>query len=95
VYCPILTELRKILKNQGVIMSALTDLQGEVSNIATSVSALVAAVKAAILASAASNNGAVAASDVEAVVAQLSTIQATMDAETAALTPAPAPPAAS
>ena len=76
-------------------MSALTDLQGAVSNLSTSVSAEIAAVTSAIQASQAANSGAVSASDAETIVTSLIALKATVDTETAALTPAAPAPAAS
>ena len=88
--------LQEILKGQKHIMSALTDLQGAVTSLGTSISAEISAATAAIQASQAANNGAVAASDAEAIVASLTNLKATVDAETAALTPTPpATPSAS
>lgn len=71
-------------------MSALTDLQGAVSALGTSISGEISAATAAIQASQSANNGAVAASDAEAVVASLTALKTTVDQETAALAP-PAP----
>lgn len=70
-------------------MSALTDLQGAVSALSTSISAELAAVTAAITASQSANSGSVSASDAEAVVTSLTSLKATVDSETAALIPAP------
>jgi hypothetical protein len=81
----------EILKGQQNIMSALSDLQTAVTNLGTSISSEIAAVTAAIQASQNANSGAVSATDAEAVVASLQNLQKTVDAETAALTPAPAP----
>jgi len=81
----------QIAKQQERILSALTDLQSSVANLGTSISNEISAVKASIAASAANNNGSVSAADVEAVVGQLTNLQQTVDAETAALAPQPSP----
>lgn len=68
-------------------MSALTDLQSAVAKLSSDTSAEIAAAVAAIQASQAANNGAVAAADAEAIVSQLNALDTTITAETAALTP--------
>lgn len=65
--------------------------ESSVANLGTSISNEISAVKASIAAAAANNNGSVSAADVEAVVGQLTTLQQTVDAETAALAPQPSP----
>jgi len=94
--------INKILANQASqtqeltkIMSALTDLQAAVAALGTSTSNEIAAVTAAISASQGANNGAVAATDAEAIVLQLETLKANLDAETTALTPATPSPTSS
>ena len=81
----------QLLKGQEKIMSALTDLQGAVSGLNTSISAEIAGVTAAIKASQDVNNGAVSATDAEAIVTSLTALKGTVDSETAALTAPPAP----
>lgn len=76
-------------------MSALSDVQDAVAKLGTDISAEIAAVTAAITASQAANAGAIPAADAEAIVAKLQALDTQVQAETAALTPAPpAPPAA-
>ena len=69
-------------------MSTLTDLQGAVTALGTSISNEIAAATAAIQASQAANNGSVSAADAEAIVASLTALKATVDQETTTLTPA-------
>lgn len=75
-------------------MAAIDDLKTAVTNLNASVSAEIAAVTTALQNAAAGNNGSVSAADAESIVTQLQTLQATIDAETAALTAPPATPAA-
>lgn len=72
-------------------MAAIDDLNAEIVAIGTSVSNAIAVETAAITAAAANNDTAA----IEASVANLKTVQTTLDAFTASITPAPvAPPAA-
>lgn len=70
-------------------MTALTDLQTAVSNLNTSVSDEIAAV---ITRLAQIPTGGTADADIAAVVSQLTTTKATLDAETAALASPPVVP---
>lgn len=85
-FSPLLRHLRELESN---IMSALTDLQAAVANLSTSVSAEIAAVIAKL--AAIPPAGGTADADIAAVVAQLTTTKATLDAETAALATPPGP----
>ena len=68
-------------------MSALSDLQGAVAKLSADVATEIADVVQAIKDSQASNAGAVAAVDAEAIVASLNDIDTTVNAETASFTP--------
>jgi predicted nucleic acid-binding Zn-ribbon protein len=86
--------LETIQTGDKQIMAALDDLKSEITALNTSVSAEINAATTAIQNAVAANNGSVSAADAEAIVTQLKQTQATLDAETAALTtPTPAPPA--
>ena len=90
-----LTNDRKLRRMENRILAAIDDLKAAVAGLGTSISAEITAATAAITAAQTANAGAVPAADAEAIVTQLNTLKATVDAETAALTaPAPEPPAA-
>jgi hypothetical protein len=80
--------LRHLNAMEYRLMSALTDLQDAVTNLNTSVSAEIAAIIARLAQIPA---GGTADADIAAVVAQLTTTKATLDAETAALATPPGP----
>lgn len=67
------------------IMSGISDLNAEIASFTTSVSAEISASTAAITAALANND----TDAIEAAVANLKTLQGTVDAYTASITPAP------
>ena len=77
-----------IIQRTFKIMAAIDDLNAEIVAIGTSVSNAIAAETAAITAASANNDSAA----IETAVGNLKTVQATLDAFTASITP-PAPPA--
>lgn len=84
----ILKEIGEIKTGQQKIMAAIDDLNVEIVAMGTSVSNAITAETAAITAALANNDSAA----IETAVGNLKTVQGTLDAFTASITPPPAAP---
>ncbi len=91
-YQQLMELLRQIEGKQQITMAAIDDIKTAVAALNTSVTKEITAVTTAI-AAAKQPDGSISAADAEAIVTQLGAVKATLDTETAALTPAPPTPA--